>query len=329
MNSTELLPGWVAILCQTITGKQRIKLDVPQLLNMALSLIPLPLTSSLYPFLSFTQCLSLSFFLSSSLSMLLFMKLDCHSHCRSIAASDFKMIYRDVKAYKLAVRSAWAVSPLLAVSLRDRYPLSSSIDGRSKGISCLSSLAVESPEGLRGSWSAVQVLLDGLLAEGLKKRKMKMKIKTNSSHEVVDPHPCDVELGTQDLLLWESAPVAVVIRLLSRIAGHEHGQKTDIPPFYLQPGIIRYCSRSLSVADPRTLEFFLPQFVQLLRGEATTLPDSKQRSGKQLEERGVGEFGDSDMGGVVASLLLDMAESSMILCHKYVINENVLYCTVV
>ena len=237
------------------------------------------------------------------------------------------MIYRDVKAYKLAVRSAWAVSPLLAVSLRDRYPLSSSIDGRAKGISCLSSLAVESPEGLRGSWSAVQVLLDGLLAEGLMKRKMKMKMKTNSSHGEGDPYPCDVELGTQDLLLWESAPVAVVIRLLSRIAGHGHGQKTDIPPFYLQPGIIRYCSRSLSVADPGTLEFFLPQFVQLLRGEATTLPDSKQRSEKQLEERGVGEFEESDMGGVVASLLLDMAESSTILCHKYVINENVLYCT--
>ena len=241
-----------------------------------------------------------------------------------MAASEFKMIYRDVKAYKLAVRSAWAVSPLLAVALKDRYPLSSSIDGRAKGISCLSSLAVESPEGLRNSWGAVQVLLDGLLAESLRKRKMKMKMKTNSTHE--DSHTHDVESGTQDLLLWESAPVAVVIRLLSRIAGH--GQKTDIPPFYLQPGIIRYCARSLSVADPGTLEFFLPQLVQLLRGEANNFPDSKQRSGKQLEDKGIEEFGDSDVGGVVASLLLHMAESSTVLCHRYVINDSAQYSRV-
>ena len=253
------------------------------------------------------------------------------------------MIYKDVKAYKLAIRSAWAISPLLAVSLRDKFPLSSSLDGRSKGISCLSSLAIESPEGLRNSWDAVGVLLDGLLEEELRGKRTKMsvkmrtKIKSNMAPNWNVSHSFDMELGTQDLLLWTSAPVPIVLKLLSRIARYGSNQDSSSSPFDLHSGVTRYCARSLSVVDPKVLEFYLPQLVQLLRGEMKVEQCSTRRTRKVVKgqrdrnrdgENGCQSYskdgdGDGDGGegeghalGVISSLLLELAESSALLCHR-------------
>jgi hypothetical protein len=54
-------------------------------------------------------------------------------------------VARDVKAYKLAVLAAWAVSPGLSISLHSRFTTSADLDGKRKGISALCSLVYENP----------------------------------------------------------------------------------------------------------------------------------------------------------------------------------------
>ena len=83
----------------------------------------------------------------------------------------------------LPYRAAWAVSPVLALALRDRFPLCAGLDGRNKGISTLSSLCVENPGGARHLWQSVPVLLSGLMSSAiLEKKKKRRQIISGKIH---------------------------------------------------------------------------------------------------------------------------------------------------
>ena len=50
-------------------------------------------------------------------------------HATHIAEKEFRTVCRNLKAYKLAIRAAWAVSPRQALGLAERFPALAEIDG--------------------------------------------------------------------------------------------------------------------------------------------------------------------------------------------------------
>jgi hypothetical protein len=199
---------------------------------------------------------------------------------RRVAAADYRSIARDVKAYKLAVRAAWAISPTLAIHFRDRYPAAAALDGRRKGVSAICSLVASNPLSLRHSWEAVSTLIASLNCG-----------KGGGSGKLLS----DTDDDMKELLLWAPAPAYAIIDILNR---HAVSSSRSIPGFvsieqqvHYLPGVVRYCIRSLSVADPDVVQFFLPQLIQILR---------------------------RDQFGALGDLLVELSKTSALVCHKLV-----------
>jgi hypothetical protein len=139
---------------------------------------------------------------------------------------------------------------------------------------------------VRHSWKAASILLTSLSCI---KKKNKSEYSEHSEHssEYSSILLGDIELGTQDLLLWALAPVCVAVEMLSRL-GSSQPRSAE---FHLLPGVVRYCVRSISAADPEVVTFYLPQLVQLLR---------------------------RDTYNAIKELLLDLACGSVLMSHRLI-----------
>jgi hypothetical protein len=105
---------------------------------------------------------------------------------------------------------------------------------------------------VRHSWQAASILLTSLSCI---KKKNKSEYSEHSEHssEYSSILLGDIELGTQDLLLWALAPVCVAVEMLSRLGSSQPGSAE----FHLLPGVVRYCVRSISAADPEVVYIFI------------------------------------------------------------------------
>ncbi len=201
---------------------------------------------------------------------------------------------KDVKLYKQAIKTAWSLSPKLALLLKECFfELIGEQDGRRKGMHTLALFLKLSYGGASNSrlnngildqqdWRMIYPILDlALSTKNIKSTTVSFEKERALALQVLDTLP--------------PAPLYVLLGLLSRCTLYLAGQdaimslSSLVSTKTLIPTVVRFVVRSLYNVTRDDVLFYLPQLVQLLR---------------------VDEF------GFIRDFLRYQAESSPLVCHQ-------------
>jgi hypothetical protein len=190
-----------------------------------------------------------------------------------------------------AVKTCWVVSPSLALSFIEKFRCQlSSHQKHFPTLTCLINLITCNPESIRHDWRSIEYLV---CISGTSHRPL-----TAPCFPSLLSDPTLLSFFSKELCHWSLAPVPHVLNLLNRrTVGYfphslsSNGFKSELTS---HPVVLQYSVRCLRMQihhHVNTLQFFLPQFVQLLR---------------------------QDIYGIIADFIGELAVGSTLLCHQLI-----------
>lgn len=192
------------------------------------------------------------------------------------------MMFRD------AIYAAWAIYPSFALKFVEKFNKLVCRSSDNFMFQTLFKLIQTSPQQIRMDCHAVNGLIS--VASAKRRNRRGGSIDEDSSTSSKNR---GVSL-LRELLHWAPSPAPQAIDILSRLPMSSMILKTKDEKrnsMYMNPLAIQYVIRSFRALNPRTLQFYLPQLVQLLR---------------------------RDYFGKLSDFLEELCVSSALLCHQLV-----------